>query len=246
MTRNSWLVMNGYEEYQPWMSYMGDDESNWENWVPGGTIDLGLSVRWGYANVGVPKFDSYTVTETPIYEWYDGVHYTTGHTYTVQDNYDNWPCHNEDFYRWGDPTYSSSYSLSSYKSDDLHLIDESPLPLSNDIAYQTDGCRIPTESEWDELFSDTDQDDVTIHGQPCCKFMRKSNHNDYIIIPYVGYYTDNGWVDDHHYYWTSESDRVGIDWRDREPYAYCYCVYHGEVPSKERYYGLPVRGVKDD
>ena len=149
-----------------------------------------------------------------------------------------------DFYTWGETYASWDFTQSGYASPSWIYVG-SPLPLTNDAAYQANGggWRIPTESDWDELFAYTDRETVTINGVNCVKFMSCQDANDYIIIPQTGWYKDGAYDETTFSYWTSEYvDPWDNDYKTGE--AYSYRIVFEVSKAIKRWYGLPIRGVE--
>jgi len=102
---------------------------------------------------------------------------------------------------------------------------------------------IPLNNDFTELNTNTDHEEVTVNGVVCCKFMKKTDHNIYILIPYSGYIDDTT-LDLHGeqgFYWSASRCTTS-----GKAY-YCQIDSSGAtIPNwyGNRYSGLPIRPVR--
>lgn len=199
-----------------------------------GPVDLGLpsGIKWDACNIGAElptdSGEYYAWGETEKKEYYDWTTYKYckgGDEYKGLTKYINV----EDYY---------------LKPGDGKLVLES----SDDAAQVKTGGkrRMPSSSEFEELFQNCDAKIVTINGVRGCKFVSKktysSNSENFLFVPCAGYFTD-GAVTAYSgggYYWTSTLYRN----------TYSYQAYYASVGSNpytssngHRRNGMSVRAV---
>lgn len=151
-----------------------------------------------------------------------------------------------DYYMWGETEGHAKgsgydFSLASYNAQGLNLIN-SNLNLVQDAAHVQLGgdCRMPTISEFEELYNNTDVTWTTINGVNGRKFANKTDASKYIFMPAAGIFTGSSLLQLGSYggYWASTflnsngSYRLGFN--SQGQYS----------ESNYRYYGNSVRAVK--
>mgnify|MGYP002622085830 CR=1 FL=1 len=151
------------------------------------------------------------------------------------------------YFQWGDTeghTEGSGYDFSSanYNSKGLNSI-SADLALSQDAANAALGgsCRMPTKTEFQELYDNTDTEWTTVNSVAGRKFMKKSDHSVFIFFPAAGCYngTSLGVRGSVGYYWSGSFGNSS--------YAYRLGFNSGGVDPQngyDRYYGVPVRAVQ--
>lgn len=149
------------------------------------------------------------------------------------------------YYQWGDTegyAEDSGYVFcnSNYESKELYAI-SADLTRAQDAANVRLGgsWRMPTKTEFEELYNNTNVTWTTINGVAGLKFANKTDASKYIFLPAAGNF--NGY--DHlnsgkyGYYWTRE-------W-ENDIHAYSFVFHSGNqnTGSSDRFLGQSVRGV---
>lgn len=190
-------------------------------------VDLGLSVLWADRNIGAanPEWDGYFYTWGDIKEQ---LHNYVPSEYLYGSSFDK-------YLKYG--PNSLPYLLSLDNADDAAW-------------YLGNGWRMPTRQEVEELIdlnSDVEWEADELNG---VKGFYVSGEGNAIFLPATGYLVG---YDVHHdqpnegYFWTRDIFKTAqIVWED----ANCLYIrnstkpFHG-VANNRRYYGLPIRPVKD-
>ena len=188
--------------------------------------DLGLSVKWGEANLGA----TYRENLGNYYSWGE-----TGPKAEYQ--YSN--------YKWMKDGLLTKYCM----SQDIGYVDgKSSLDMEDDAARVQlgNGWRMPTMAEFQELYEKC----TWIWSELCGVrgFMIISNvpgyEDRYIFLPSAGYNPQDGVMSDNYYcyYWMSE-----IDKEDNTPSARIWraSAMNAGIGSAPRYFGLPIRPVHE-
>lgn len=178
-------------------------------------VDLGLSVKWAAYNIGASSPEEF------------GDYYAWGET-EPKETY-SWSN-----YKWCYGSYDTmtKYCMSSYygKVDGKDMLDP-----EDDVAQVKwgDGWRMPTKDEIVELKNKCSWTTTTIKGVNGYKV---SGNGNFIFIPYAGYISDRLWGTSYCYLWSSQLS------------GSCSWSWHMEgkaTDSSYRYYGMPVRAVKE-
>lgn len=179
-------------------------------------VDLGLpsGLKWATCNVGA---------DTP---GEDGYYFAWGETSPKSDY--SW-----DTYKW----YNGS-SYTKYTNDGKTTLD-----AADDAATQNwgDGCRMPTNDEFEELLKYTTLEWTTMYGVVGEKFTSKMN-DVFVFFPASGWRDEDGlnFHGSRGGYWS------GSLYPDRDYGAYVLCFYSGYCSTDGygyRYIGTPVRAV---
>lgn len=188
--------------------------------------DLGLSVKWGEANLGATYREDL------------GNYYSWGETGPKAE------------YRFSNYKWMKDGLLTKYcMSRDLGDVDgKSLLDMEDDAARAQlgPGWRMPTMAEFQELYEKC----TWIWSELCGVrgFMIISNvpgyEDRYIFLPAAGYNPQDGVMSDNYYcyYWMSE-----IDKEDNTPSARIWraSAMNAGIESAPRYFGLPIRPVHE-
>lgn len=149
------------------------------------------------------------------------------------------------YYMWGDTeghAKDSGYDFSNnnYTSNGLNAISEN-LSLAHDAANVRLGgsWRMPTRTEFTELYNNTIVTWTTINGVAGCKFANKTDASKYIFMPASGRYRGSSLED-----WGLESYYWTIQFYDSS-YAYFFESASGvqRTDFLYRYLGFSVRAV---
>lgn len=188
--------------------------------------DLGLSVKWGEANLGA----TYREDLGNYYSWGE-----TGPKETFQASN----------YKWMKDGLLTKYCMSQYLGD---IDGKSSLDMEDDAAHaqQGAGWRMPTLAEFQELYEKCTWTWSELGGAR--GFTIISNvpgyEDRYIFLPAAGYNPQDGVMSDNYYcyYWMSE-----IDKEDNTPSAVIWkaSAMNAGPGSAPRYFGLPIRPVHD-
>ncbi len=194
--------------------------------IPAGWVDLGLpsGLLWTECNLGA----------------------------TAPEQYGN-------YYAWGETTTKSTYNWDSYKyhtyvEGALHMTKYVPsdglttLLPEDDVATQLLGpeAHIPTVTEWLELLAYTTVTNETLNGVAGRRFTSTVNGKSF-FVPYTGYKTGSSTASPGSctYFWTStvSPSYVGqaVDIYIHDSYA---GLYGGNTNGEGRYYGFPIRAVR--
>lgn len=199
-------------------------------------VDLGLSVKWGTANVG-------TSAEYPY-----GQYFAWGEI-------DSKKVYNLDTYKWGtfDDDYTKYVTDSKYAYSTID--NKTVLDLEDDAAYVhlNHKAQIPTKEQWEELISSCDWKREEKNGMYGYRVTSKTNQNS-IFLPALGYMSnqqldDSGYL----YYWSKSLNTT------TNPCAWCFygdngvyysstkrTVYTYKIYNMRRPYGLPIRAVYEE
>lgn len=190
-------------------------------------VDLGLSVLWADRNIGAanPEWDGYFYTWGDIKEQ---LHNYVPSKYLYGSSFDK-------YFKYGPNSLPFLLSLDNADDAAWHL---------------GNGWRMPTRQEVEELIdlnSDVEWEADELNG---VKGFYVSGEGNAIFLPATGYLVG---YDVHHdqpnegYFWTRDIFKTAqIKWED----ANCLYIrnstspFHG-VANNRRYYGLPIRPVKD-
>jgi hypothetical protein len=202
-------------------------------------IDLGLpsGLLWAETNIGaVTAYDDgnyYAWGETSPKQIYTDSTYTTLGEWGYSDVYEKF-----------------ALTYTKYNSTDCKYV----LENTDDAAYVNWGtsCRMPTQSEWDELtnaenctwawINRTNSDGKTIH---CYKVVSNKN-NQTIYLPASGYRRGNNlyYYGSYGNYWSRDRSKFNSD-----PYSLKFnnsgAAYSGLNLESLRYYGFTIRSVAE-
>ena len=180
-------------------------------------VDMGLSVDWASWNLG---------SDSP---WGYGDYYAWGETEpdTIGVNVQ---------YKWYDP---NTYQITKYNSAD----GKTELDEEDDVAHMKlgDGCRIPTDAEWQELIDNCSVTSDYLCGGNAGSLLTSRLNGNHLFLPVGGRY-DAYRIGNSGYFWSSE--RVKND----QLHAYAFTVSKpsgGKIESITRYSCLSVRPVRN-
>lgn len=188
--------------------------------------DLGLSVKWGEANLGA----TYREDLGNYYSWGETGSKTEFQLFN---------------YKWIKDGLLTKYCTNHNLGD---VDGKSSLDMEDDAASVQlgTGWRMPTMSEFQELYEKC----TWIWSELCGVrgFMIISNvpgyENRYIFLPAAGYNPQDGVMSDNYYcyYWMSETDK-----EDNTPSALIWraSAMNAGLGSAPRYYGIPIRPVQE-
>lgn len=188
--------------------------------------DLGLSVKWGEANLGA------------TYREELGNYYSWGETGSKAEfHIDN--------YKWIKDGLLTKYCTNEYLGE---VDGKSSLDIVDDAAHTQlgSGWRLPTMAEFQELYDKCTWIWSELNG--IRGFMIISNvpgyENRYIFLPAAGYIPQDEVMSDNYfcYYWMSEIDMEDNTASARIWKASAMNAGHGASP---RYYGIPIRPVHE-
>ena len=216
---------------RPNVSYVKENGNVYSLAVAGGVtyeyVDLGLSVKWAKCNVGAEK-----ETDAGLYfAWGETTGYTASQVGTDKQ------------FSWSDYKYGNSNSnLTKYNQSDGKTVLES----ADDAASQIMGgeWRMPTETEIQELLSNTNKEWTQVNGVNGYKFTsnKEGYQNNSIFIPAAGYYYDGSvyYVGSYGYVWSSSlsTSTPNGAWYLNFDSGNCY------MGSSYRCGGQSVRGVR--
>ena len=150
------------------------------------------------------------------------------------------------YYMWGDTEgheKDSGYEFTSanYKANGLNAISTN-LTLAQDAANVRLGgsWRMPTKTEFEELYNNTNVTWTIVNGVKGCKFANKTDASKYIFIPAAGRYIGSSSLRD----WGS----YGYNWSStvNNNVDACYLTFNPSgqyTVGSSRYCGCPVRAV---
>ena len=192
----------------------------------GDYIDMGVSVRWARCNVGTDK------------PYKAGGYFAWGEV-TARTNFS-----------WANYVYGSGPSteeMEKYNSEDGLTI----LELSDDAAWCNSGGaqRMPTIEEWQELFAHSTRKEYIYRGH-AGQLLTSTVNGNTLFFPYSGYLDGTQLKDGMRpRYWSSSST---LKWGYRvdgyREYARNLndgCLDGSTTYGDYRYFGMPIRGVKD-
>ena len=193
-------------------------------------VDLGLSIKWASFNLGASKPEEY------------GDYYAWGETEPYYSNLNplTWKEGKEAGYAWASyfDTIYDGFSFTTYYWNGGKTI----LEAEHDAAYVTLGreWRLPTLSEWKELWQNCEVEWVTINGNCCKKVIGPSGNS--ILLPAAGYRRgvtfENSEPRGH--YWSSF-----LHTWDEYAYSTSFVESSRSEGNTYRFYGLSVRPVYD-
>ena len=188
--------------------------------------DLGLSVKWGEANLGA------------IYREDMGDYFSWGETVPKTEFQAN-------NYKWIKDGLLTKYCVNPYLGN---VDDKLTLDIEDDAARTKlgTGWRMPTMAEFQELYEKCTWIWSELNGVR--GFMIISNvpgyENRYIFLPAAGYNPQDEVMSDNYYcyYWMSE-----INKDDTTPSAMIWraSAMNAGLGSSPRYYGIPIRPVHE-
>lgn len=161
--------------------------------IPGGAVDMGLSVKWGAANLGADAIDDYG----DYFAWGELEPY---YEHGAEDDL-VWKSGKENGYVWDSYSLGDGATFIKYNDED----GKSVLDLEDDAANHTLGgkWRMPTREEWEELISNcsfTWETENGVNG-----LLAKATNGNSFFLPTTGYYKDTKCLDRGYWgdYWTS-------------------------------------------
>ena len=204
-------------------------------------IDLGLpsGTKWAKGNIVSDGNGGYKVGEETDYGAYFSWGNVTPHFSSNGSTFD-------DAYNWGTSNTGSPYAGSagasiSYTS--RHKGRDYTANTTNDAARACLGgsWQVPTATQFQELYDNTDNEWTTISGVNGRKFMKKTDHSVYVFFPAAGYggSTSLDSRGSHGGYWSSSLNSAY-----RGYLLYFYSSYVNTQNLNLRYYGFSVRAVQ--
>lgn len=200
-------------------------------------VDLGLSVNWRSYNLGVSDL-SYGL----YYQWAD----TQGYGQDVQDGkvFDYCDTLFNPTYKWAN---GSLHRMTKYYSGDSFTV----LQMEDDAARVALGgnWRVPTKSEWKELWEECDWGRMTVKGvYGALIYSKKEGYTDnFIFLPFCGY--REGYkvkrVNEYANYWSSNlntSSKSNVWTFATSPIPGGWSILWS---YNDRSFGLPIRPVAD-
>ena len=209
-------------------------------------IDLGLSVKWASCNVGASKPEEYGM----YFRWGETTgHYQTGTTVTGDPyNWVNTPFQTQNAEDWLQTKYTKYLGSvdSPYKDPSATDADavKTVLDPEDDAARANMGSdwRMPTSTEFQELYDNTTSEWTTENGVYGRKFT--ASNGNYIFIPAAGLCNGGAVYNmrSRAYVWSSSLNASN-------PYDAYYLFFYSSTVvypqhNYNRYYGFSVRGVK--
>lgn len=150
------------------------------------------------------------------------------------------------YYAWGDVNGHSindgySFSEENYNNSDAHAIN-SDLTAENDAATITLGelCKIPSNEDYNELISNTDNIWTTLNGVKGRLFTSRIN-GQVLFIPAAGYFNDtnNPYIGKQAHLWSS----IYINQINTNQFKFNETTVEGTTSATRRY-GFSIRPVK--
>ena len=199
-------------------------------------VDLGLEsgTSWATCNIGAETETDYGI----YFQWGE----TSGVSGSLVGKY------SDEIYDWTHYKHcnGSSDTLTKYNNDSRYgtVDNKTTLESVDDAATQIMGsdCRIPTQTEWQELLSGTTNAWTQVNGVSGYKFTSKTDTSKYIFIPAAGYCSKRTMHDVGSYgiVWSSSlyASAPGNAW-----YLHFFSS-NCAVSCGVNYYGLTVRGVR--
>lgn len=185
-----------------------------------GFVDMGLSVEWASRNIGAGSLD--------------GIGY---------------------FFSWGDVQPGSSFTWPSYRFGTQEALTKynefdgkKVLDREDDIVYLTykGNHRIPTKTEWDELWNNSLSKIIVINGRRGYLLTSKIN-NQSIFLPFTGYLDDHQLHDGmQSRYWSSSLTNGNDLSKARNLKEACYYSDWSGLGlyGDDRCLGMPIRGIR--
>lgn len=204
-------------------------------------IDLGLpsGTKWAKGNIVSDGNGGYKVGEETDYGAYFSWGNVTPHFSSNGSTFD-------DAYNWGTSNTGSPYAGSagasiSYTSQ--HKGRDYTANTTNDAARACLGgsWQVPTATQFQELYDNTDSEWTTISGVNGRKFMKKTDHSVYVFFPAAGYgrSTSLKFRGSSGLFWSSSLNSADFGY-----YLLFSSSYVNSQYSIHRYYGLSVRAVQ--
>ena len=200
-------------------------------------VDLGLpsGTKWANMNVGASKAEDYGL----FFAWGETVGYSSVYADPMTDHSFDWASYTK--FGTFDESAAPDYGFTKYNKTNGPTV----LQAADDAATANWGSKwkMPTLDQIQELVDNTDQEWTTINGVDGRKFMKKTDHSEFIFLPAAGYRdnTSLNYQGTRGYYWSSElhSSYVYNAWG---LYFYSSGVYAGS--SSNRCNGRTVRPVR--
>lgn len=185
-----------------------------------GFVDMGLSVEWASRNIGAGSLDEIG----HVFSWGD---VQPGSSFT-------WPS-----YRFG-----TQEALTKYNELDGKKV----LDREDDIVYLTykGNHRIPTKTEWDELWNNCLSRIIVIKGRRGYLLTSKINNRS-IFLPFTGYLDDHQLHDGmQSRYWSSSLTNGNNLSKARNLKEACYYSDWSGLGlyGDDRCFGMPIRGIR--
>ena len=201
-------------------------------------VDLGLSVLWATCNIGATKPEEYGL----YFAWAETTGYKSGSDKPGGFNWNTTPY-------WVSGTSTSSTKWSKYtthnsQSSTGEVDNKLILELKDDAAHIIMGgnWRMPTSTEYQELYNACNTTWTTINGVTGRLFTLKTDSSKQLFFPAagVGNGSSMGDTKSFGYYWSSSLYNSS--------YAY-YLFFHSSDATPQgisnRYFGCSIRGVLD-
>lgn len=208
-------------------------------------MDLGLSVDWATCNIGADKPEEYGW----YFQWGGIIPYNSDRTpidggdaidFNFNSNCPYWVSGTSaNSTKWSKYTATAGYSSTDIADNKLSLEQE------DDAAHVHlgDNCRIPSETEFNELINACNTEWVTnyngtgINGQ---LFTLKSNSTKVLFFPTSGYLHGSSWdnIGSEGYYWLSSL------YSSYSSYGRYLGIRNCSMNSSYRFSGFPIRAVR--
>ena len=221
-----------------------DEDTEVADWIYPTFVDLGLpsGTKWARGNIVSDGNGGYMVGEETDYGAYFSWGNVTPHFSSNGSTFD-------DGYDWGTEYANTVYpntAGASISFTSQHYGRDYPANTTNDAARACLGgnWQVPTATQFQELYDNTDNEYTTINGVGGRKFMKKSNHNVFVFFPLHGCGVSTYFqvADSYGCYWSSslsDDDRGCCFYFDNGNTSYLY-------PHEPyyRFYGMLVRAVQ--
>ena len=201
-------------------------------------VDLGLSVKWGNANLGATNGDTAESWYGDYYAWGEIEPNKTNEDGNIYYDWTNYKYANGNYTKLTKYCNNSNYGNNGFTDDLTQLVPE------DDVATQTNSAwRMPTKAELDELIALPNKWITNYNGISGLNgrvFTSKVNGNT-LFIPAAGfcYGSDVNNVGSNCHLWSSSLNLVGPN--------YAYNLYFNSdyigMNSDDRYCGLSVRPI---
>lgn len=170
--------------------------------LPGGAVDLGLSVKWGAANLGADSVEDYG----DYFAWGEiEPHYYSRNPMIWREGKESG--YFNDCYAWLDSS-TDEYTKYCSRGDYGPVDDKTVLDMEDDAAYALLGekWRMPTPDEWWELINNCSRTWTSENGVNGLLLTGPNNNS--IFLPYTGYYSGTTLCDSGHWgdWWISSLD----------------------------------------
>ena len=204
-------------------------ENNDEGTTSYEMVDLGLpsGIKWANMNVGATKESDPGL----FFQWGD----TVGYTQTQVENGEKEFDYEWSDYKWCNGSYNT---LTKYNSID----GKTELDAEDDgvRVHMGGDWRLPTGTNMEELIANTNFEYTTIDGVEGGKFTNKSDSSKYIFLPGAACSGTSFLLGTNSLSWSSS---LGSDSNPHDAYYLFGDSEDHFVHSKDRYIGLPLRGV---